>query len=116
MQVKGISVVPVMDSDGFAVLAARFRPSRLTAAGVCMQCGTRWCRSAACVRRHEASLWAVCPTCDGFAVSGCEGHCASGVVEVNRAGLIALADRVLPRYEDDLSYEVAGTAGVAVPA
>ncbi|MFI6333325.1 hypothetical protein ACIBBG_34460 [Micromonospora chersina] len=108
MQVKGIAAALTMDSRGFAVLAAQFRPARLNGAGVCLYCETRWCTEARCVDTHAASLWAPCPRCDGFSFGSCD-NCLNGVVEVDRAGLIELADRVLPARPDEAeSYAVAG--------
>jgi hypothetical protein len=104
MQVKGIPPVPATDSATLGALADMFRPPRLNFAQVCLYCETRWCESAACIRAHAASLWAPCPVCDGF---GCCANCLNGVVEVDRAGLVELAERVLPRQRQAASAFVA---------
>jgi hypothetical protein len=48
---------------------------------------------------YRASLWIVCPDCDGFDV-GC-GHCMGGVVEATRATYDAQTSRALPMNEPD---------------
>ncbi|MEV6368703.1 hypothetical protein AB0L86_17625 [Micromonospora musae] len=104
MQVKGIAQVPAVDSAALAALADTFRPPRLNFAQVCLYCETRWCESASCIRTHAASLWAPCADCDGF---GCCDNCLNGVVEVDRAGLVDLAERVLPRQRPAAAVFVA---------
>jgi len=107
MQVKGIPAARTMDSRAFTALAVQFRPSRLNAAGVCLYCETRWCQNSRCVAVHAKSLWAPCPQCDGFSFGRCE-NCLNGVVEVDRAGLIELASRVLPATpEQSTAFAVA---------
>lgn len=71
------------------------RPSRLNFAGVCLWCGRRWCASGACVARHEASLWVVCPTCHGFR-DRLDDCCVYGVVAAGPALMAEQAARVLP--------------------
>jgi hypothetical protein len=76
------------------VSAAIFRPLRLNFAQICIWCERRWCESAGCVTRHDASWWAVCDNCDGsMVVPGTLRQCSClyGVQEVTEVGAIEAA-------------------------
>lgn len=76
------------------VSAAIFRPLRLNFAQICIWCERRWCESAGCVARHDASWWAVCDCCEGsLVVPGTLRQCSClyGVHEVTQACAIRSA-------------------------
>lgn len=60
------------------------KPPRLSFTGQCSYCARFGCRSSACVRRHRASVWAVCDQCEGTGAGpdGFSCFCLWGVVEV----------------------------------
>ena len=93
-----VSAPPASLADGSVLMTAdEFRPSRFNSAKVCLWCGTRYCASGECERKHAASVWAPCPECNGFNFSACPGACMYGVVEVSRADDVY----VLPMVQDE---------------
>jgi hypothetical protein len=59
---------------------ALVKPLRLNFAQVCVWCGTRWCQSPTCVARHDASVWQICPDCQG-GTDRLTCDCYGGVIE-----------------------------------
>lgn len=60
------------------------KPPRWTFAGWCLWCADRYCHSPRCIALHLASVWTVCPDCDGTMTAGGVEHCQScfgGVIE-----------------------------------
>lgn len=60
------------------------KPPRWTFAGYCLWCADRYCRSDRCINLHVASVWMVCPDCNGTMTMAefthCDG-CFGGVIE-----------------------------------
>ncbi len=99
MPAEVISPAPATSSSAASVV---LKPLRLNFAQVCLWCGMRWCQSATCIARHDASVWIVCERCDGFAgMVECD-ICVNGVVEATAQGLAAQAGRVLAERPEDL--------------
>jgi hypothetical protein len=64
-------------------------PLRVNFAGYCVWCGQRSCESPTCIERFAASVWIVCPDCDG-SMEDREGdscRCYGGVIEGARPGM-----------------------------
>ncbi|GAA1411683.1 hypothetical protein ACFQZ4_53090 [Catellatospora coxensis] len=48
-----------------AEVASLLKPTRLNFAGMCIYCETFGCVSDRCQATHAASVWGICPECDG---------------------------------------------------
>lgn len=76
---------PARHADVVPINGRRLRPSRLNAAGFCVYCFERACRSQRCIEHHRQADWQLCTHCDGAGFDQAEGrlcNCHGGLEDM----------------------------------
>ncbi len=80
------------------------RPSRLNAAGRCVNCLTAQCDSARCIAWYAGSVWQVCERCGG--TEYVDGHVDPETASERCDCIQGLTEAALGRPLGDLAFEV----------